>query len=255
MRLQQALHEEQPQNAKYQQELARTYYNRGILHFDAGDSNASESDFRQAVQLLEPLVTAEKADSQTEVNNNPPAHDLGRAYNDLGTLVRTKGQLQEAQNFLERAIRIQSGLAMEAPDNWEYHVELAKYYNNLALLLVEKGDVQMARQQNHEALDSIEDLITPSPSMESERAKTHMLYHLLGPSQHPEFHVLYKNLGDEYVALAREYFNAGSPDAARVAIETLGSILPQIAEPDRSRLTKAYQDLEKELRESKKKVK
>ena len=57
------------------------------------------------------------------------------------------------------------------------------------------------------------------------------------------------------MALAREYFNAGSPDAARVAIETLGSVLPQIAEPDRSRLTKAYQDLEKELRESKKKVK
>jgi tetratricopeptide (TPR) repeat protein len=255
LRLQQALHEEQPQNEKYQQELARTYYNRGILRFDAGDSNASESDFRQAVQLLEPLVTAEKAVSQTEVNDNPPAHDLGRAYNDLGTLVRTKGQLQEAQNFLESAIRIQSDLTKKGPDNWEYRVELAKYYNNLALLLVEKGDVEMARQRNHEALDSIEDLITPSPSMESERAKTHMLYHLLGPSQHPEFHVLYKNLGDEYVALAREYFKAGSPDAARVAIETLGSVLPQVAEPDRSRLTKSYQDLEKELQESKKKAK
>jgi hypothetical protein len=47
-----------PQNEKYQQELARTCYNRGILHFDAGDWNASESDFRQAVHLLEPLATA-----------------------------------------------------------------------------------------------------------------------------------------------------------------------------------------------------
>jgi len=120
---------------------------------------------------------------------------------------------------------------------------------------VEKGDIELSTEQNHEALDSIEDLITPSPSMENERAKTHMLYHLLGPSRHPEFHVLYKNLGDDYASLAREYFNAGFPDAARVAIETLGSVLPEVAEPDRSRLTKVYQGLEKELQESKKKVK
>ena len=113
-----------------------------------------------------------------------------------------------------------------------------QYYNNLAFLLADKGDDEMATQQNHSALDSIEDLSTPSPSMESERAKAHMLYHWLGPSQHPEFHVLYKNLAEEYVTLAREYFDAGSPDAARVAIETLGRVLPEVAEPDRSRLTK-----------------
>jgi hypothetical protein len=35
----------------------------------------------------------------------------------------------------------------------------------------------------------------------------------------------------------------------------LGSVLPEVAEPDRSRLTRVYQDLEKELQESKKKVK
>jgi tetratricopeptide (TPR) repeat protein len=170
-------------------------------------------------------------------------------------LLRTEGQVAQAGDFLERAIRIQKDLAKKAPDNWEYRVELAKYNDNLALLLVEKGDIAMATQVNHEALDGIEDLITPSASMESERAKTHMLYHLLGPSQHPELHVLYKNLGEEYVKLAKEYFDSGSPDAAKVAIETLKSVLPQIAEPDRSRLTKTQQDLEKELQESKKKVK
>ncbi len=255
LRLQQGLHEQEPQNAKYQQELARTYYNRGILHFEAGDPNASESDFRQAIQLLEPLATAEKADARMNADEDPSAHDLARAYNDLGTLLRAQGQLPKAQDFSARAIRIQEDLISKAPDNWEYRVELAKYHNNLALLLVEKGDVETAAQQNHQALDSIEDLITPSPSMENERAKTHMLYHLLGPSQHPEFHVLYKKLAEEYVSLAKEYFKAGLPDAARVAIEPLGKILPDVAEPDRSRLTKTYQDLEKELQESKKRVK
>ena len=120
LRLQQSLYEEQPQNAKYQQELARTYYNRGILHFDAGDPKASESDLRDAIQLLEPLVTKEKADSQTGSGENPPAHDLARAYNDLAALPRTEGLLPEAQDFSERAIRIQKELIEKAPDNWEY---------------------------------------------------------------------------------------------------------------------------------------
>ena len=255
LQLQQTLHEEQPQNTTYQQELARTYYNRGILHFDADDPKASESDLQQAIQLLEPLVTAGKPDSQTGVNENPPAHDLARAYNDLGAVVRTEGQLARTQDFFQRAILIQKELTEKAPDNWEYRLELAKYYNNLTFLLVEGRDVEMAKEQNHFALDTIEDLAIPPTSMESERAKAHMLYHWLGPSQHPEFHVLCKSLAEEYVKLAREYFNAGSPDAARVPIETLGGVLPEVAEPDRSRLTKTYQDLEKELQESKKKVK
>jgi tetratricopeptide (TPR) repeat protein len=255
LQLQRDLHEEQPQNPKYQQELARTYYNRGILHSDVGDPKASESDLREAIQLLEPLVKPERVGSQNEADESPPAHDLTRAYNNLGMLLRTEGQVAQARDFLERAIRIQKDLAKKAPDNWEYRVELAKYNDNLALLLVERGDIEMATRVNHEALDGIEDLITPSASMESERAMTHMLYHLLGPSQHPEFHILYKNLGEEYVKLAREYFDAGSPDWAKVAIEALKRVLPEIAEPDRSMLTKVQQDLEKELQESKKRVK
>jgi len=255
LRLQRGLHEELPQNATYQQELARTYYNRGILHFDAGDPKASESDFAEAIRLLEPLLKNEQADSGPKEEGNPPTHDLSHAYNDLGTLLRTEGQLARAQDFSERAIRIQKELATKNPDNWEYRVELAQYYNNLAFLLAEKGDIEMAKQQNHAALDSIEDLATPLPLMENERAKAHMLHFILGPSPHPEFHALYKHLGDEYVSLAREYFDSGSPDSARLAIEALARVLPQIAEPDRTRLARSHQDLQKELQESRKKAK
>jgi tetratricopeptide (TPR) repeat protein len=255
LRLQQGLHEELPQNAKYQQELARTYYNRGILRFDAGDPKASESDFAEAIQLLEPLLRNEEVDSEPEKEGNPPAHDLSHAYNDLGTLLRAEGQLVRAQDFSERAIGIQKELATKNPDNWEYRVELAQYYNNLAFLFAEKGDIEMAKQANHSALDSIEDLATPSSLMENERAKAHMLYFILGPSPHPEFHVLYEHLGDEYVSLARKYFNSGSPDSARLAIEALARVLPQIAEPDRTRLAKLHQDLQKELQKSKKNAK
>jgi hypothetical protein len=126
-------------------------------------------------------------------------------------------------------------------------VELATYYNNLAFSLSEGGADEMAKKQNHAALDTIEDLATPSPSMEYQRAKAHMLHLYLGPSQHPEFHALYKHLGDAYVGLATEYFNSGQPDAARLAIDALADVLPKVAEPDRTRLAKSYQDLRKEL--------
>jgi tetratricopeptide (TPR) repeat protein len=255
LRLQHALHEEEPQNAKYQQEFARTYYNRGILRYNGKNLKASESDFRDAIQLLEPLVTKEEAESQTREDGNLPSHDLARAYNDLGTLLAAEGQLANAQDFSKRTIRIQKELIKKDPDNWEYRVELATYYNNLAFLLWEKGDVEMATQQNHLALDSIEDLATPSPLLEKQRVMAHMLYFLLGSSKHPEFHVLYMHLADEYVKLATEYLNSGNPGAAQLPIDALGRVLPKVAEPDRTRLAKSYQDLQKELQESRNKSK
>ena len=252
--LQQAQHEEHPKNAKYQQELARTYYNRGILRFDTQDLKSSESDFKQAIQLLEPLVTKE-ANSHMPASENPPAHDLSHAYNNIGTLYGAQGQLAKARDFSERAIRLQEQLMKNAPDNWEYRVELAKYYNNLASLLVQEHETKMAQQENQKALDTLEELATPPQSVEYERAKAHMLHLLLGESQHPEFHILYRDLGDEYVNLATEYFKSGFPDAAGLAIEALGRLLPGVAEPDRARLTKSYQELRKQLQASKNKGK
>jgi len=255
LQIQAALHEEQPEGAKYQQELARTYYNRGILRFDTGQSKDSESDFMKAIELLEPLTKTAESNSRAKDDDNPPAHDLSHAYNNLGALLGAQGQMAKAKDFSERAIAVQKELINKDPESWEYRVELAQYYNNLAFLLAEMGDTKNAQLQNHQALDSIEDLATPSPLLERERAKAHMLHYLLGHSAHPEFHVLYRHLGDEYVKLAIKYFNDGAPDAAGVAIEALGRLLPEVAEPDRTRLTKSYQDLQKELQESKKKAK
>ncbi|MGA7920897.1 MAG: protein kinase [Candidatus Acidiferrales bacterium] len=245
IRLQKTLHEEQPQDAKYQQELARTYNNRGILRSDARDLNASESDFVEAIQLLEPM-TRREAESQAALDD-PPSHDLARAYNNRGNLLRNEGDLAGAKGFYELAIQNEEELVKKDPDNWEYGVELATFYNNLAFFFLEKGEKEVARQQNHAALDTIEDLATPSPSMEYQRAKAHMLRLYLGPSQHTEFDALYKHLGDEYVNLAKEYFNLGQPDAARLPVEALGHVLPEVSEPDRTRLTASYNDLLKKL--------
>ena len=246
--LQQTLHAEQPQNIAYQQELARTYYNRGILRYSGGNSKAAESDFHQAIRLLEPLAT-KKAGPPEEQEGSPPSHDLARVYNNLGNLLKDEGQLAAAQDLLERAIRTQEDLSKKNPDNWEYKVELAQFYNNLALLLWYSDKEDLAKQRNHRALDLIEELATPAALLETERAKAHMLHLWLGPSGHPEFHVLYRHLCDEYLKLATEYFNSGNPGAARFVLETQKRVLAEIAEPDRSRLEKSYWDLKKRLQD------
>ena len=50
-----------------------------------------------------------------------------------------------------------------------------------------------------------------------------------------------------YVSLAKEYFNSDQPDAARLAIEALGHILPEISEPDRTKLKMSYKELLEKL--------
>jgi tetratricopeptide (TPR) repeat protein len=247
LRLQQNLLQASPLNADYAQMLARTYYNRGILRYDGGDLAATESDFREAVRLLEPLAKKD-LESQTREGENPSSHDLARVYNNLGFLLNDQG-------YFEQAIRIQADLTKKSPENWEYKVELATFYNNLSFLAWSESERELAAQSNQKALDGIEELLTPVPSLESQRAQSHMLHLAMGPSPHPELHVPYKHLGDEYVKLATEYFNSGSPDAARLAIEALGSVLPKVADPDRTKLAKSYQDLQKELQENKNKRK
>jgi serine/threonine protein kinase len=254
LRLQQDLHQASPQNGDYAQALARTYYNRGILRYDGRDLAATESDFREAVRLLEPLAK-EEPESQTKNGENPPSHDLARVCNNLGILLSDQGHSSRAQESFERAIRIQAGLTKKSPENWEYKVELARFYNNLSFLLWSEGEGNLAAQRNHQALDLLEELATPASSLESERAKAHILHLSMGPSEHPEFNSLYRHLGDEYVKLATEYFKSGFPDAARLAIEALRNVLPEVAEPDRTRLAKSYQGLHEELQESQNKRK
>jgi energy-coupling factor transporter ATP-binding protein EcfA2 len=254
LRLQEGLHEELLQNAEYQQELARTYDNRGILRSDRKDLKNAELDFNEATRLLEHLANSEPG-SQTTVGQNPPSHDLVLVYNNLAILLSGEKQQTRAEDLSEQAIRIQQELIKQDPENWGYREELAIFQDNLAFLALQNGRREVAKQLNHAALDSIETLATPPRLMETERAKAHMFYRYLGSSDHPEFHALYMHLGDEYVNLATAYFRNDEPDAAGLAIQSLGRILPDVAEPDRTRLEKLYRELQSRLQEIKNKSK
>jgi energy-coupling factor transporter ATP-binding protein EcfA2 len=247
VRLQQELLSQTPGNPSYQQELARTYYNRGILRYDQGDVINSESDFRYAVRLLGPLASQKTGPLAQEDVDVPPSQDLARVYNDLATLLRKEKRFPEARGLYEHAIGISEALTKEKPGNREYKVELATFYNNLAALLWDQNEVNLAKQQNHNATDLIEELATPAPRLEGERAKAFMLYGLIHQLQHPEFHVMYTHLGDLYAEAARKSLNSGSFADAQDALKSLSRLLPELVEPDRSRLRRTCDDLQEQL--------
>jgi tetratricopeptide (TPR) repeat protein len=160
-------------NVEYRRDLARTRYNRGILFFEhvgreAGAFTRAEDDFRAAIELLEPLAR--------DTNNSAAAQELGRAYNNVGTLLASNtDRAAEARAPYTRAVEIHEALVAREPDNREYSLELVKFYNNLAELLRESGETRLADARNSQAITLVEELSRPAPSLSIERADSHNL--------------------------------------------------------------------------------
>jgi len=159
--------------ADYQQELARTRYNRGVLHWSTAvptnpDFKVAESDYREAIRLLEPLARSQ--------SDRVPALELARAYNNLATLLALDDQrLVEAKRFYEAAIRQDEELTRTEPANREYTLELAKFCDNLSDLLRRLGEGDLAKARSRQALDLLDALAVPAPSLGIERADAHNL--------------------------------------------------------------------------------
>src|SRR5262249_35834793 len=156
-----------PENAGYQQELARTHYNRGILRTDnAGLSDAS--DFREAIRLLQPLTQQSGLPDIRRVRQ-----ELARTYNNLARLLRRSGHGDEARRFFEQAIQLHESILRDEPENREYKLELATFYNNLAILLEETSQLDQANEKNRQALDRFEAMAEPLPALGLQLAQAH----------------------------------------------------------------------------------
>ena len=277
LRLQQELHDQNPENGDYQQELARTYYNRGILQYNGRLLDKAESDFREAMRLLEPLMAASASSSAVAPQNPPPALELSRVCNNLGNLLKKEKKPEEAAKFFERAIGIHRELVKEYPSKREYKQELAQFYENLALLELDESQVSLAEKQNDEALDLIEALASPGPLLSMKRAEAHMLRGFILESQskqlpqaqseteesqhiletlkrinareHPEFHGMYMHFALNYADLAAKHLQSGDLINAQHALDSLARVLPELSEEDRPKLVGRVQELQKQLRD------
>ncbi len=168
LRLHEELRRARPAETVHQQDLARTYYNRGILYADhegrdGASAQLAEADFREGIRLLESLPRG--------VANPSAAQELGRAYNNLASLLAAgDGRLADAREFYSRAIGIHEGLTAKDPSNREYAMELVQFYNNDADVLRELGEIDLAWRRSGQALEGIESLSRPAPSVGIERA-------------------------------------------------------------------------------------
>jgi tetratricopeptide (TPR) repeat protein len=271
--LQQRMHDENPTNSLYQQEMARTLYNRGIIRFDSKNIAGAESDFRAAIGFLENLIG--KPTPTTEVGSaRAPSQDLARAYNNLATLLSHTTQVTEAEQYYQRSIELAESLFRKQPDNREYKLELAEYCNNQARLLVLENKLELAKQRNHQAIDLVEELMAPAPSislwlvnglqlraeiLEAQGSKealqqSDLLFEILqklnnrqGFRGHPALHVFYMDLGIDYAELAERDLKSGDLNGARVALGKMSQVLPQLSAEDGETLTKSFRELQEEL--------
>ncbi len=184
VRVQEALAQGHPRNTAFEEDLARTYYNRGILYgsmANVGDEafGRAETDFRRAITLLEPL-TAPPSEPR-------PLQDLARANNNLASLlVQDQSNPQrtaEARARYERAIQIHKGLLAREPGNRLYKLELAKFVDNLAYLLGDAGELAQASTTANEALALMDDLARPTAALGIEHADAHDLHARILQSQ------------------------------------------------------------------------
>ena len=136
IKMQLDLHQNAPDNRDDQQDLARSYYNRGLLQYD--NKGDPEPDYQLAVQLLKPLVgaghtTQEQAATSLEVEPEPPPEqELARVDNNSGLYQDRKELYEQAVQSIDRPLKIADELLRRESTNYEYKTETATYYNNLA---------------------------------------------------------------------------------------------------------------------------
>ena len=68
-----------------------------------------------------------------------------------------------------------------------------------------------------------------------------------GSVNHPALHVFYMDLGINYAELAQQDLKSGDLKGARVALDKLSQVLPELSAEDRETLTNSFRGLQEEL--------
>jgi tetratricopeptide (TPR) repeat protein len=228
-----ALQRSLPDGQRDEAALARSLYGLGDELANSGNSAAAEASLREALKLQQRLFTDANPDTaltlqllawavherdlneaialmesavamQRKLWGTQPYPDYSAAVNDLGLMLRDRGDYEQSERLLRES------LAMQRPLYGERHPAMALSLNNLALVLWRKGDLAQAEATYREAL-----------AMQRE---------LLGET-HPDIANTLNNLafvlydrGDvsgalqtegESLAIYRKLFRGDNPDVAR----------------------------------------
>lgn len=170
IKIQKDLLDDMPANRDYKQDLARSYYNRGILLKDLNSDPVP--DYQSAIKLLRRLTdggdsaSGQMTSSPEAVPEPLPEQELARVYTDLGEFyVDRKHMYEEGAQSYQEAVQIVEPLLRKDPANYEYKIEAAKYYNNVASALKSIGQVAEARKYSDLASGLTDDLVKPSQDL------------------------------------------------------------------------------------------
>jgi hypothetical protein len=177
--IQEALHQSEPTNRDYQQDLARSYYNRGnLLNETQADPRA---DYERAAELLKPLLGAgistpgQTGAGQQAEPEPAPEQELARVDTDLGVYLDTKNLHAQAAQLNGQAIQIVNALRQSDPGNYEYKSEAAQYYFNLACSLADEHQLEQVKKASDSARELFDELAAPSQALENQRAQNDIL--------------------------------------------------------------------------------
>jgi tetratricopeptide (TPR) repeat protein len=241
--LQKALQQGAPANRVYPQELARSYYNLGIVLLNGHDVDGAEADFQLAAGLLKPLIGGNRTPSAPLTNGPDPAQDLARVYNNLGVVDLLRKSYAPAEQLFQQAVGSLQTLLQTDPANREYNLEMAKYENNLAAAFGDEGQFAAAANATDSARRIADNLADPGPGVNKLSDKIDAM-HLWIEGRDPE---IMASLGRDYAQLARDDLRAGNLPGAEKALDNLTLLLPKLAPADRPGLTAAYTDLHKKV--------
>ncbi len=271
--LQRTLCSEQPSNGKYKQELARSYYNRGIVRFGAGNSKEARQDFAAAIGILRPLLSlAGRSEGEDAAD---PRQDLARVYNNSAILVSGERQFSEARRLYTEAVSLAEELVKDRPANREYKAELATYAVNEARLLAD-ADTKEAQKLVARALDLVEELSSPARSLTLKMAEVAQLrgqmllstdtanakaptdealsaMQKLSPNSQAErslFSAIYINVGANYLELAQSDLRLGRRVRARADADGLGTVLSHLSPDEQTYFLGPYKALKRQLASS-----
>ena len=266
--LQGTLNKQEPQNATYQQQLARTYYNRGINRFYMGNRVGSKADFQQAIVLLEPLAAKTALEANTETSREP-AQDLARVYNNYGVELAMTKDAANAEKYYDQSIALAEQLVAKQPQNREYKAELSQYFFNDASLLAGNGKFEEADIHGQRALDLLEELQKPTPALTLAMVKTLQLEGQLwcvsdpargvaltdralallsdldkaGRQKPGSLDALYANIGVNYLELGRSAISSNNRPVTQSVLARLQDAITHVPEAQRNSFTGPYKEL------------
>jgi tetratricopeptide (TPR) repeat protein len=246
--------------------MARSYYNRGIVRFEAREMDRSEADFRRAISLLKPLAQS--------YQDPGLSLELARAYGNFGNQLRYEDKASEAQSMLQEALNIHERLMTQFPDNREYKYEMASFLYDQALLLAEGDHYQTSQENNQRALDLLNDLARPATSLSIGLAKSHNLAAQVLETQNvsaaeaecertlaileqlarnpkvqrgPEFQRVYRDLGYNYLELAHVQLQRNSVEDAIRSMGKLSRVMGDLSGDESNILNERYKKLQNEI--------